>query len=65
MKVEVEVPDDVIVREGVLVVSGWLENGSTFWRAFPVEGASQIQMSDMCRRAHLYLEGQIARQKKL
>ena len=65
MKVEVEVPDDVIVREGVLVISGWLEDGGTFWKCYPVEETPQIAMSELCRRAHLHLEQLIAGQRRI
>ncbi len=55
-KLTVEIDADMIVREGVLVVRGYREDGRAFWQSYSVEQTPQWTMSDLCRRAHLRFE---------
>ena len=55
-KIVVEVDADMVVREGVLVVRGFREDGRAFWHSFTVEETPTWTMSDLCRRAHLRFE---------
>jgi len=53
-KISVEVDADMVVRSGVLIVQGYMEeNGPD---SFSVEEAPVWTQSDLCRRAHEKLE---------
>ena len=55
-EVTVEIPDDLAVMEGVLVVKGYKGDGGHFWRVFPVFDTPRWTQSDLCLRAHKKLE---------
>ncbi len=54
--ISVEVDAEMVVRSGVLIVQGYMEDGRPFWRTFPIEETPAWTQSDLCRRAHEKLE---------
>lgn len=58
IEIEVDLPDDCMIREGVLVLAGLTRDGH-FWKTAPYEDTSVFTQSDLCRRAHVHFEREV------